>query len=285
MRRILNILILACVFVLAFSFLGGMVLVSVASNDENNSIINKGVPLTILMYHEISDRKVTDYVLSPSILENDLKWLKQNGYTGIFMQELIDHVKLGTPLPAKPVIITFDDGSRTDYTKAFPILKKYNTKAVISVVGRYTDRAYDESGNENGIYTNSLTFAHMKEMLNSGLIEIQNHTYDLHSLTCRKGLKNLENENIASYKKLLTDDLTKLDNRLNEMLGIKPTTVTFPYGAYSKHTLQIVKELGYSAALTCNEGINYINANTNLYLLKRYNRCPKRDLQKLFAAN
>ena len=253
-------------------------------NSEEQAIAKKGVPLVILMYHEISNRKSTDYILPISIFEDDLKFLADNGYTSIFMADLICHIENSTPLPAKPVMITFDDGGRTDYTNAFPLLKKYNTKAVISVVGRYTDRAYDENGQINGVYTNSLTYEHMKEMLDSGLVEIQNHTYNLHSLTCRKGLKNIKNEDLGEYEKLLTEDLAKLDNQLYKHLGIKPTTIAFPYGAYSKQTIEIIKRLGYKASLTCNEGVNYINKDTNLYLLKRYNRAPSRDISKLLQA-
>jgi len=242
-----------------------------------------GTPLIILMYHEISNRKVTDYILPIDTFESDLKFLQDNGYNSIVMADLLAHIDNGIPLPPKPVMITFDDGGRTDYHNAFPLLKKYNTKAVISVVGRYSDRAYADDGTLNGIYTNSLTYEHMKEMLESGLIELQNHTYNLHSFTQRKGLKKTKNESFEEYEALLRNDLSKLDARLKEKLGISPTAVAFPYGAYSKDTIKIIKNMGYKASFTCNEGINYINKNTNLYLLKRYNREPNRNLEKLFS--
>jgi len=276
------IVLLLCLLAVAV-FSGGFLSLNSANASGEEQQRDKGIPLVILMYHEISNRKVSDYILPIDTFESDLKFLQENGYTGIFMADLINYIENGTPLPKKPVMLTFDDGSRTDYKNAFPLLKKYNTKAVISVVGKYTDRAYDENGNENGVYTNSLTYAHMKEMLDSGLIEIQNHTYNLHSLSCRKGLKNNKGENLNEYEKLMTDDLGKVDAQLYKHLGIKPTTIAFPYGAYSKQTLEIIKRLGYKASLTCNEGVNYINKDTNLYLLKRYNRAPSRDIIKILS--
>ena len=261
----------------------GAFIVGEQGGNENAELEKKGTPLVILMYHEVSNRKQTDYILALDKLESDLQFLKDNGYTSIFIQDLIDYQEKGTPLPLKPVMITFDDGGRTDFTNAFPLLKKYNTKAVISVVGRYTDRAYNEKGEIGGVYTNSLTYEHMREMIDSGLVEIQNHTYDLHSLTCRKGLKDKKGECASEYEKMLTADLTRLDDRLQEKLGFRPTAVAFPYGAYSKNTISIIKKMGYKASLTCNEGINYITRDSNLFLLKRYNRCPNRSAEKLLA--
>ncbi|MCL2847654.1 MAG: polysaccharide deacetylase family protein [Firmicutes bacterium] len=269
------------VLILSTVVLGGNVVAS-AYLDKEEDAQKKGTPLIILMYHELSDRKCSEHILSPATFEADIKYLSDNGYTSILMQDIINFVENGTPLPAKPVMITFDDGGKTDYTKAYPILKKYNTKAVFSVVGHYLERMYNEDGELNGVYVNSTTYAMLREMLDSGLIEVANHTYRLHSLEGRKGLKNKSREKYEDYKIVLENDLKKLDGLLEKKLGIVPSTIAFPYGAYSKDTLKIIKELGYKASLTCNEGINYITPETNLYLLKRYNRNPNRSIQKLF---
>ncbi|MBR2038566.1 MAG: polysaccharide deacetylase family protein, partial [Lachnospiraceae bacterium] len=80
---------------------------------------------------------------------------------------LADYVENGTMLPEKPVLLTLDDGYENNYTNAFPLLKKYNMKAVISLIGK------DMRLNEN----------QLKEKHDSGLVEIGNHTYDLHSIS------------------------------------------------------------------------------------------------------
>lgn len=67
------------------------------------------------MYHSVlKDQKMDGkYVVSPTEFENDLIYLKEHGYTTIFLQELVDYVYSGAALPEKPVVITFDDGTST----------------------------------------------------------------------------------------------------------------------------------------------------------------------------
>ena len=80
------------------------------------------------------------YTVRPDELENDLDYLKEHGYTAVFMQDLIDYVYHGKELPAKPVVITFDDGFYNNWYYVLPMLKERNMKAVISVVGSYTEK-------------------------------------------------------------------------------------------------------------------------------------------------
>lgn len=99
----------------------------------------EAVDLPILMYHGLTDQasQVGDYYVPAQTFEEDMKYLKENGYTAITMTELIDYVydKSGqVRLPKKPVIITFDDGFLNNDTFATPVLKKYGMKAVISII-------------------------------------------------------------------------------------------------------------------------------------------------------
>jgi len=109
-------------------------LVFVLASDENDSI-----QLPVVMYHGIlKDGNYSGrFVITPDEFEQDLKYLSDNGYTSVFMSQIIDYVKNGTPLPEKPVVITFDDGYYNNYLYAYPLALKYNMKLVISIVGKY----------------------------------------------------------------------------------------------------------------------------------------------------
>ena len=71
-----------------------------------------GVQVPVIMYHAVIDdsRRLGQYVVSPAELESDFAWLQRNGYTAVLSEDLIRYVEDGTPLPEKPVLITFDDG-------------------------------------------------------------------------------------------------------------------------------------------------------------------------------
>ena len=99
------------------------------------------VDIPILMYHSISKDASgeNEYTISQSRFEGDLKWLRDNGYTTIFPSQLAAYVNEGAMLPAKPVIISFDDGFANNYLYAYPLLQRYNMKAVIALIGIESD--------------------------------------------------------------------------------------------------------------------------------------------------
>lgn len=238
--------------------------------------VSEGVRVPILMYHIIlKNSNGNKYTVSPSDFEKDLKFLDEHGYTTVFMQDLIDYVYDGTPLPEKPVVLTFDDGYYNNYYYIYPLLKQYQAKAVISVVGTYTDQ-YSETVDTNVNYAH-LSWDNLREMTESDLVEIQNHTYNLHSLeNGRKGCQKNQNESSEKYAELLIKDLDKLQNECLEQLGNAPTTFTYPYGFISEESLDIVKSLGFKASLSCEEGMNELERNQEqLYKMKRYIRTPE----------
>ena len=117
-----------------------------------NASIEKeeGIRLPIIMYHSLLKEKSRSgkYTITPDTLKQDLEYIKSNGYTTINMEELINYVYNDGTLPEKPIIITFDDGYYNNFGYAIPILKELNMKAIISIVGEYTD-TYSESGEAN----------------------------------------------------------------------------------------------------------------------------------------
>ena len=235
--------------------------------------MEQSIQIPGVMYHSIlKDRtRLGKYVITPTQFEEDIKHLTDNGYTGVFISDIINYVEKGTPLPEKPILITFDDGYYNNYLYAYPILQKYNTKAIISIIGKYSEQ-FSESGEENAYYTH-ITWEQAKEMADSGLVELQNHSYDLHSLERRKGSKKLSGESDYDYQRMLYSDLHKNDALIYENTGYKPTAFTYPFGFVSPESKAVLCEMGYKSSILAESGINKISReNPNLYGLKRVNR-------------
>lgn len=126
-----------------------------------------------LMYHKIKDQVENtedDQSMSVSTanFEAQLKALLEAGYTPINFKQLKDYLEGKAGLPKKPILITADDGYLCNYTKAYPILKKYNAQATFFVTSLYVGVTNEHE---------HFTWEQAKEMEASGLIDIQSHTH------------------------------------------------------------------------------------------------------------
>ena len=213
---------------------------------------NESATVVILMYHSLlkDPARHGKYVVSPDLFESDLKFLKEHGYSFVGIQELIDFVYSGAPLPKKSVVITFDDGYYNNYLYAYPLLEKYDAKMVISVIGKYTD-LYD--GEKPNAYYSHVTWDMINEMLASGRVEIGNHTYSMHTNGERRGSKKIKGETDEHYSKILTEDIGKLQAEMFEHTGTYPSVYTYPFGAISNASFGIIADMGFLASLSCAE--------------------------------
>lgn len=210
------------------------------------------IDLPVLMYHGVNSRenRAGDYVITPEALRQDLVWLKKNGYHTVVIQDLLDYVDHGTPLPEKPVMITFDDGYYNNYLNVFPLLEELEMKAVISIIVGETDK-YTESGEVSENYTH-MTWDEINEMMESGLVEFQNHSYNLHKVTgqgVRKGAGKNKGESTEAYQAAIREDISRAQARFSEMTGWTPTAFTYPFGAISEESYPVLEELGFRATL------------------------------------
>lgn len=232
------------------------------------------IEVPIIMYHSIlkDPSRSNKYTVTPTVLEEDLKYIKDKGYTTVTITDLISYVYDNKPLPENPIVLTFDDGHYNNYGYLFPLLEKYDMKAVISIVGSYTDK-FTETDEANLNYS-YLRWKDIKELMDTGRIEFQNHTYNLHSNTGKRiGTKKIKGETDEHYKNVLEEDILKLQQEFKENTNYIPQCFTYPFGGISNASLDIIKELGFKASLSCEQGINKLTKNPNsLYLLKRYNR-------------
>ncbi len=261
-----KLLLIILIFILILTFILKLNIVKAKENSQ--------IKLPIIMYHSFlkDTARSGEYVITPDTFEKDLIYLKQNNYHTITMTDLINYVYNDIKLPPNPIILTFDDGCYNNLGYAVPLLKKYHMKAVISIVGSYTDN-YSKT-NEVNLNYSYLRWSDIKVMLQDGTIEFQNHTYSLHSNNSkRSGSMKRKNESIESYRKVLEEDIMKLQEEFKTFTGYLPNTFTYPYGEISKESIPIIKEMGFKASLSCNSGINKITKDPEcLYCLKRYNR-------------
>ena len=243
----------------------------------------KRICIPILMYHQVKNTSLGKDVISPFEFESDLKYLSDNNYTTVTMTEIIDYVYHNAELPNNPILLTFDDGYLTTYKTVFPLLKKYNMKIVLSIVGKSVDD-FSRVNDTNLSYAH-VTWDQVKEMQESGFVEIQNHTYNLHKIcNGRYGCYQKVNETISHYEQLLTEDTLMLQDKVNAVTGITPNTFTYPYGKYNNDTERIIKKLGFKATLSASYGINMIGrAPDHLYGMKRICRSHNVNLDKLLA--
>ncbi len=242
----------------------------------------EGVAVPVLMYHQVLDlpSKLGAYVVSPGELEADLKLLSERGYETVTVKDLIAYCKGERRLPSKPVMLTFDDGYMTDYATVFPLLKRYNMKAVFSVVGSYTER-YSQNIDKHINYAH-LSWEQIKEMSDSGLCEFQNHSYDMHSLNPRHGCLKVNGENDSEYQMLMADDVAHAQKLFAENLGFAPECFTYPYGAADDALRKIISEVGFYATMGTYEKINFFTGDiSELYDIKRFNRYHGRNVAKI----
>lgn len=232
------------------------------------------IKLPIIMYHSVlkDTSKIGKYVVTPDTVLNDIKYLKENGYTFVSAQEVIDYSEHGIPLPEKPIILTFDDGHYNFFSYVVPILEQNGAKAIVSVVGSYTDE-YSESNIKNASY-GYMRWSEVYDMYLSNRVEVGNHSYNFHSTDRgRNGSKRKKGESMDAYKQVFYEDTEKAQNRFMTKTGFTPIIYTYPFGAYTEETTEWLRDMGFKMSLSCTEGINVITRDTNsLYLLKRFNR-------------
>lgn len=252
-----------------------------------NGVSESGIRLPIVMYHGFLKDKDSShrnkFYISPRLFEKDLEYLKENNYTPIFIEDLISYVEKGTPLPENPIILTFDDGYYNNYFYAYPLLRVYDMKAVISIIGSLTDKF--SLTDDNNILYSHLTWDQINEMLGSGLIEIQNHSYGMHSAAKgRKGSSGKPGESRKAYERALIDDIGSFQERITEMTGKTPNTFTYPFGIVDDNSKKVLMQgIGFQATLSCDEGINYISRDPDcLYRLKRIFRPPNVSCKEFF---
>lgn len=195
--------------------------------------------LPILMYHHLvpDGEACNEMTITAGRMEQDLQWLRDNGYHTVLPRELA----AGQALPEKPVLLTFDDGYRSNYELLFPLLQKYQMKAVISIIACMQELQAD----------NFISWDMCREMNQSGLVEIGSHTYSLHNLGEREGrfvagqpngIQREAGETDAAFQTRVLDDIQKSYDLISKNVD-KVTFFAYPYGVTEPGAEELINRL------------------------------------------
>ena len=218
-----------------------------------NSELPQGCRVPVLMYHAVSDDTwgIAELFVSPASMEAQIKALLNAGYTPITFEDL-DHVDL----IAKPVLLTFDDGYRDNYTSLFPLLKKYQVKATVFLIGRMTGA------------DKYLTIDQIREMQASGLVSFQSHTMS-HS--------NLDELNATQLHGEMADSRMAIAR----LTGREPFVLCYPSGRANALAKQIAAQY-YQFGLHMT-GSAFVTGSTPPFGIYRYYISRYTDLSTFLA--
>ena len=211
--------------------------------------------LPVLMYHHVvcDGEACNDMTVTVGRLEEDLRWLAENGYHTVLPRELA----AAQPLPEKPVLITFDDGYRSNYELVYPLLQEYQARAVISVIGGYIQA-------EDPLF---LTWDMCHEMARSGLVEIGSHTYACHD-DGEHGIRRRKGESREDYEARVLPDLQTSIDLIQEKVGTAPIFFAYPNGKTEEWARDFI-QAHFAVTVTTRHGPSDIAKG--LYDLKRCN--------------
>lgn len=233
--------------------------------------------LPILTYHYFipGDQKTKNYaVVNANEFETMIKKLLDLGYTFIDTRDIKEALYETGSLPKKSVMISMDDGYRNNYEIAYPILKKYKVKATIFVIGTAV-----------GSNERFLTWDMIKEMSDSGLVDIENHTYDMHSFAEESVEKKIPKlaykfptETDEEYVERIQDDLIKNNLVIEKHTGKRPVALSYPGGFWNKNIQKATINAGLYMGFIGANNDNFDIKNSSIYKIIRYNVYPGMDL-------
>lgn len=237
----------------------------------------------VLGYHDVEDvdpDQTFGSVRSDHLVEQ-FSWLRDNGYQPVSIEQILAAGRGGPALPDKAVLLSFDDGHRSFYTRVLPILKAFNWPAVMAPVTSWVDVPGGQDIDFGGKLIERkhfLTWQQIAEIARSGLVEIGAHTDNLHfgitgnpqgneqpaAATHRYDPATGSYETDEAFKRRISRDVELITSKIRQATGKPPRVWVWPYGAAQGQALQVVKEHGYEMAMTLGDGLAYVDDPMNV---------------------
>lgn len=217
----------------------------------------------ILVYHRFSEYCKSSLCIPADTFRRQMKYLKEKGYRVITLRDLFGFLRYQRPIPKKSVVITIDDGYRSAYRIAYPILKKYGFPATLFIYTDFVSRS-----------KSAMTWNQLRAMKKKGF-EVGSHTLSHVDLT-KKRKKESDKAYLARVRKELRLSRKIIDRKLKQ----KTTALSFPYGKYNQRVLPMVEQAGYRMAFSVTGGSNPFFADP--LFLKR-DQILARDMKRFVA--
>lgn len=186
----------------------------------------------VLTYHDLAPAAKGRMVMGAKGFEEQMRYLKANGFRVVTLKEYVEFVSLQRQLPQKSVLITFDDGYRSFLRYGYPLLKELGFSATLFI---YTD--YVAAGG------NAFTWPELKKLSDEGFF-VQAHSKSHGDMVRARG------EGAAEYDRRLEAELVQPKALFQKHLGYAPDIIAYPYGRQDDIVAQRTKERGYVAAFT-----------------------------------
>lgn len=199
----------------------------------------------VLVYHNFSLKKSDKTAVSQDDFEAQMKYLKQNGYHVVSLDQLLDFIEYKEQLPEKSIVLTFDDAWRSIYEIALPILIKYGFTATFFI---YTD--FIGGGK-------AMTWKQIETLSKIGF-DIQCQTKTHRDLAAPK-----KNESFNDYFKSIEKEISYPKKLFKKQLNIDCKYLAYPYGKTNNIVIALLKKYGYRAAFT-------IERKSNPFFIDKY---------------
>ncbi len=197
-------------------------------------------PIAILAYHRFDPTTPGPTTVTTRVFEQQLQWLAAHHYKVVPLRSVVDGLRGAAPPVASPAVtITVDDGHRSVYTELFPIIRREHIPVALCIYPSAISHA-----------SYALTWDQLKEMLASGLVTVQSHTYWHPDFRKERAHRTPEN-----YRAFVDDQLARSKSVLESRLGIKVDMLAWPYGIVDQELEAAAARAGYVAAFGFGGGL------------------------------
>ena len=251
--------------------------------------VSRDVP--VLMWHNLAEESSGDMTISVDTFRAQIEALHEAGFKTVSLQQLYDYVHFGTELPEKPIVLTFDDGYFSNYEYAFPILQEYDMQATIFAIGVSVGK--DTYKDTDHAMTPHFGADEAREMVDSGLISVQSHTFDMHqwppfedgNAQVRETLLPFDGEADADYEAAVEADFAESRELLESITGQPVNALAFPEGAYVTLTQDALRSAGAELTFTTVRAVNTVvkGLPQSLCAMPRFGMTESADMTALVA--
>lgn len=218
---------------------GDVIVIPLKQENRGGITANGYQTVPVIGYNQFSEKCDRPSCIPAQVFDQQMKFLKDNGYRIISMGEFLDFLFYRSAIPRRSLVITIDGGHRSAYDIAYPILKKYDIPATFFV---YTDSI--------GINETSLTWDQLKHIKAEGF-EVGSFAFSSRDREIKK-----EQENDQAYWSGIKRELLHSKQSIDKKLSQETSYLAFPSGSYNQNLLNISDQVGYKMAFTMEPGSN-----------------------------